>query len=149
MDFVKEHSTHGFDYWSTVIFTDESKFNLYVSDGKVSIWKKPNKRLKPVNLHPTVKHGGGSITIWDCMSAGGVGQLVFIEEIMNRDIYLNILKQNLKPSAEKLGILESFKYQDNDPKHKAHKVPMWLIYNCPKVIETPPQSPDLNVIENL
>ena len=26
---------------------------------------------------------------------------------------------------------------------------MWLLYNCPKVLETPPQSPDLNVIENL
>ena len=26
---------------------------------------------------------------------------------------------------------------------------MWLLYNCPKVINTPPQSPDLNVIEHV
>lgn len=40
-------------------------------------------------------------------------------------------------------------YQDNDPKHKALDVRLWLMYNCPKVLETPPQSPDINVIEHL
>ena len=48
-----------------------------------------------------------------------------------------------------MGIKNSFKlYQDNDPKHKAHLVRCWLLYNCPKVIKTPAQSPDMNPIEN-
>ena len=66
-------------------------------------------------------------------------------------MYLDILKQNLKQSAEKFGLLRSFKfYQDNnDPKHKAQRIKNWLLYNCPKVLETPQQSPDPNVIENL
>lgn len=38
-------------------------------------------------------------------------------------------------------------YQDNDPKHKSHKVRMWLLYNCGKVEDTPGQSLDLNPIE--
>lgn len=59
---------------------------------------------------------------------------------------LNVKKRNLKQSAEKLGILDNFKYyQDNDPKHKAHVVREYLLYNCPKGLETP----DINVIENL
>lgn len=84
------------------------------------------------------------------MAASGVGQLTFIDGIMDQHVYLNLLKECLPASAEKLGVVDQFKYyQDNDPKHKAHKVRMWLLYNCPKVLETPPQSPDLNVIENL
>jgi len=39
--------------------------------------------------------------------------------------------------------------KDNDPKHKAHKVRSWLLYNFSKVLELPLQSPDLNRIANL
>ena len=69
---------------------------------------------------------------------------------MDQNMYLDILKQNLKQRAEKFGLQRSFKfYQDNDPKHKAQRIKIQLVYNCTKVLETPPQSPDLNVIENL
>lgn len=39
--------------------------------------------------------------------------------------------------------------QDNDPKHTAKVVQEWLLYNVPKLLKTPPQSPDLNPIKNL
>lgn len=68
----------------------------------------------------TVKHGGGSVLVWGCMAASGVGKLVFIDGIMDRFVYLNILKNNLHASAAKLGIGMSFAFQqDNDPKHIA------------------------------
>lgn len=88
--------------------------------------------------------------VWGCMAASGVGNLHFIDGIMNKHVYLNILKTNLKESVKKLGIECNFQfYQDNDPKHSALDVKTWLLYNCPKVIKTPAQSPDLNVIEHL
>lgn len=41
-------------------------------------------------------------------------------------------------------------YQDYDPEHKAYEIKTrLLIVNCPKVMETPLQSPDLNPIANL
>lgn len=150
LNFASELECKDFEFWSTVIFADESKFNLFGSDGKVTVWREQNTEMKPANLRPTVKHGGGSVTVWGCMAAGGVGNLVFIDETMDQNVYLGILKGNLNVSAQKLGLRENFKYyQDNDPKHKAWRVRMWLLFNCPKVLETPPQSPDLNVIENL
>lgn len=60
------------------------------------------------------------------------------------------MKENVKQSAEKWGIANNFAfYEDNDPKHKSGVARLWLIHNCPNVVQTPAQSPDLNVIEHL
>ncbi|GBN30377.1 Transposable element Tcb1 transposase [Araneus ventricosus] len=114
------------------------------------VQRKPNSELEMKNLTPSVKHGGGSQMLWGCMSAVDVGNLHFIDGIMDKYMYLDILKQNLKQSAEKMGILPHYKlYQDNDPKHNAHICRLWALYHCPQVIRTPAQSPDLNPIENI
>lgn len=150
LNFAKAHVSMTHDFWKTVIFADESKFNIFGSDGNAYVWRKPNTELKPENLKATVKHGGGSVMVWACMSAAGPGKLVFIESTMDKLVYLQILKTNLLQSAEALGIKTNFRYyQDNDPKHKAAIVQSWLIYNCPHLMNPPAQSPDLNVIENL
>lgn len=150
LKFAREYQSKDLSFWKTVLFADESKFNLFRSDGRSYVWRKPNEELRERNLRPTVKHGGGSIMVWGCMSAAGPGNLCIIEGNMDHKMYLEILKNNLKESARKLGIVDNFYYyQDNDPKHKAQNVKMWLLYNCPHVLETPAQSPDLNPIEHL
>lgn len=148
-NFAETRGHKDFNYWKTVIYADESKFNLFKSDGKVCVWRKPNTELQEKNLRPTVKHSD-SVMVWACMAASGVGNLEFIDGIMGNRMYLGILRRNLKESALKLGLQNNFTYyQDNDPKHKTENVRLWLVYNCPHLIETLPQSPDLNVIENL
>ena len=88
--------------------------------------------------------------VWGCMAAGEVGNLVFIEGTMNKDDYLKILRDNLSPSVEKLGLDQSWVFQkDNDPKHTAKLVKEWLLYCTPKQLDHPPQSSDLNPIEHL
>ncbi len=52
---------------------------------------------------PTVKHGGGSVLMWGCMSAAGVGELHFIDGIMNSQMYCSILKEKMLPSLCALG----------------------------------------------
>lgn len=44
----------------------------------------------------TVKHGGGSVMVWRCMAANDFGNLVFIENTMNKTDFLNILKAILR-----------------------------------------------------
>ena len=39
--------------------------------------------------------------VWGCISYKIVGNLLFIDEIMNQHSYLKILKDNMKHSAEK------------------------------------------------
>lgn len=150
LQFAKDNINASPDFWNRVIFTDESKFNIFGSDGHCTVWRKKNEALKPKNLRPTVKHGGGSVLVWGCMSASGVGILHFIDGIMNHWAYIDILKRNLVPSAEKMGMKDNFIFMhDNDPKHTAHSTRMWVLYNTPKHLKTPPQSPDINPIEHL
>jgi len=112
------------------------------------IWRTANE-FKLKNLKPTMTHGGGSLMVWGCISSKGMGELVFIDGILNKNKYLSILKDNLIKSANNMNIRDNFKfYQDNDPKHKSRIVQEHLLYNCPKILH-PPQSPDLNPIENL
>lgn len=150
LNFAKEYIQKVKSWWNDVIFDDESLYKVFGSNGRKMVWRRPNQELQKINLQPTGKYGGAGVMVWGCVSASGVGELVFIDGIMDKHKYLQLLKDNLRKSAEKLGVLETFKfYQDNDPKHMAYEVRSWLLYNCPKVIQTPPRSPDLNSIENL
>lgn len=147
LEFARTYVTKSQEFWMDVIFADESKFNLFGCDGKVLVYRKPNTELEERNMVPTVKHGGGGVLVWGCMAASGVGNLVFINGLMDHIYYINLLKENLRAGAD-LGQHFQF-YQDNDPKHTAINTRLWLLYNCPKVIKTPAQSPDLNPIEHL
>ncbi|GBM27501.1 Transposable element Tcb2 transposase [Araneus ventricosus] len=103
-----------------------------------------------IQKHPTVKHGGGSVMVWGCMASTRVGNLVFIDDIMNHMVYLDILQNSLIESAKNLGIDGNFIFQhNNDPEHSACNVKMWCIFHCKQQLQTPPQSLDNNVIENL
>jgi DDE superfamily endonuclease len=107
----------------------------------------------------TVKHGGGrSVLLWGSFGSCGVGNLVFIpngknDEKFTASSYSLLLKQNLKDSLESALPLSSVNnwsfQQDNDPKHKAHSTMKFFEEGNIAVLEWPPQSPDLNPIENL
>lgn len=90
------------------------------------------------------------VVLWRAMAANEAGNLVFIDSILDCFCYMNILKENLQPSVLRLGFGSPWIFQhDNDPKHTAAVVKEWLLYNVPKQLNFPPQSPDLNPIEHL
>ncbi len=97
---------------------------------------------------PTVKHGGGSVLMWGCMSAAGVGELHVIDGIMNSQMYCSILKEKMLPSLRALGRRALFQH-DNGPKHTSKVTVGFLKKNRVKVIQWPSMSPDLNPIEHL
>lgn len=133
----------------SIIFSDESKFNLFYSDGKVSVWREPGTGLKSENLIKTVKHGGASVNVWGCFSYHGVGRLEFIDGIMDAPYYVDILSRNLSSSAALLGMQKYTFQQDNDPKHTAKLTQAFFDDQEIEVMDWPPHSPDLNPIEHL
>ena len=63
----------------------------------------------------TVKFGSGSIMIWGCFSAKGVGKISVIDSKMNAQKYKQILQENLMSSVESLELASDYIFQqDND-----------------------------------
>ncbi len=89
------------------------KENLFGSDGVKGVWRQIGEEYKDKCVLPTVKHGGGRVMVWDCMSAAGTGELQFIEGTMNANMYCDILKQRMIPSLQRLGRRAVFLH-DND-----------------------------------
>ncbi len=111
--FAEENQTKNMDYWNHVLWSDETKINLFGSDCVKRVWWQPGEEYKVKCVLPTVKHGGGSVMVWGCMSAAGTGKLQFIEGTMNANMYCEILKQSMIPSLRGLGRREVFQH-DND-----------------------------------
>ncbi|ORD95504.1 TCB1 [Hepatospora eriocheir] len=57
------------DTLDTIIFSDGCKFNLFTSDGIRHVCYLPGERYKFENIVGTVKHDGGSIMFWGCISS--------------------------------------------------------------------------------
>ncbi len=85
------------DYWNHILWSEETKINLFGSDGVKRVWQQPCEEYKYKCALPTVKHVGGSVMVLGCMSAAGTGELQFIEGTMNAIMYCDILKQSMIP----------------------------------------------------
>ncbi len=149
LKFAREHLNDPEEDWENVIWSDETKIELF-GKNSTCVWRRKNAELHPKNTIPTVKHGGGNIMLWGCFSAKGPGRLICVKERMNGAMYREILSENLLPSARALKMKRGWVFQhDNDPKHTSRAMKEWLRKKHFKVLEWPSQSPDLNPIENL
>lgn len=136
-------------FWDSVIWSDESKFELKNSKKRQRVRCRPSDRLRPNCIQSTVKHGGGSLMGWGCFATSGVGKLVKIDTRLTGAGYVDILAENLQNSAEMMGLGQFIFQQDNDPKHTSRLAKQFLEQKGIETLNWPPQSPDLNPIEHL
>lgn len=149
--FAKKYQNWTMDDWEKVIWTDESKINLFGPDGPKYIYRKPNAPSTDRDVIPTMKFGGGKLLFWGCFCVQGVGKLHKILGNMNAEMYIDIIKSSYMDSLTAWGrnVENSVMQQDNDPKHKAKKTLEFFETAKITLLDWPPQSPDLNPIENL
>ena len=110
-----DHQNWTEEDWGKVLWTDESKFELFGQRHRIYIRRTIKEKMIPECLVPTIKHSGGSVMVWGCFSSAGVGDLVKIEGIMKKEQYKTILENNAIPSGLRT-IGRGFVFmQDNDP----------------------------------
>ncbi len=76
LEFARAHADKDEDYWDYILWSDETKINVFGTDGFKTVWRRKGEEYKEKCMVPTVKHGGGSVLMWGCMSAAGVVSLM-------------------------------------------------------------------------
>lgn len=149
--FARKYANWTVDDWKRVIWSDETKINVFGSDGRQYCYRRPGERIQPHHVQPTVKHGGGSLMLWGCFTSAGVGYACRIDGGMDAELYQSILQDDLLGTVEWFALERNEIYfqHDNDPKHTARSTKQWLSDNEIRVLDWPAQSPDLNPIEHL
>ncbi len=71
LEFARAHADKDEDYWDSILWSDETKINVFGTDVFKTVWRRKGEEYKEKCMVPTVKHGGGRVLMWGCMSAAG------------------------------------------------------------------------------
>ena len=142
MEWVKERINDK-EQFDDVIFSDESTIQVERNSRHCYHKKGQPRKLKPKPKHPLKVHVRAGI------SKRGATKIVIFKEKLIATKYTKILEESLLPF-----IKESYPnghrfYQDNDPKHTSNYTKNFFAERAINWWRTPPESPDLNQIENI
>jgi transposase len=135
------------DWTREVIITDESRFGLY--DDSRSMWVQRGVYTERT-FRPTPKHNS-SIMVWGAIGWNYKSKLIIVEGTLNAVRYQEMLKVNKVIQGIKQQFRRRTVYfqQDGAPAHRAKSTMKWLTRLIQVILNWPPNSPDLSVIENV
>ncbi|MBN3281678.1 TCB1 transposase, partial [Polyodon spathula] len=132
--------------WRSVLFPDESQFQLYWADGRQRVWCCVGERFADVNFVNRVSHGGSGVMVWAGISYGQRTQLHFIDGNLNTQRYCDkILRPIVMPFIRCHHLM--FQY-DNAQPHVARICTQFLEAENVPVLHLPAYS-DMSPIEHV
>ncbi len=88
LQFAQAHQNWTIEDWKNFAWSDESRFLLRHSDGRVKIWHKEHESMDPSCLVSMVQAGGG-VMVWGIFSWHTLGPSVTIEHRLIVTAYLS------------------------------------------------------------
>ena len=144
IEMIKKHM----GFWKRVIFSDEKRFAQFDDGGNLKIWRQSDEANLPECTRKTVKHSPNTM-VWGAIWFYGKSDLIFIDENMNADKYIQVLQEGLIPIIKTYSSKNLIFMEDGAPPHRALKTSNWKAANGITTLKWPGQSPDQNPIENL
>ena len=137
--------------WRKIHWSDESRFLLHVTDGRMRVWRHKNTAYTPRNMQPTVPYGGGSVIVWGYISHDCKLDLVTIQGNLNGDQYIRdvlqpvvVLHFDNHPLATRPVYMD-----DNAMPHRSRAVTAYIQCEAVTYVPWPAISPNLNPIEHI
>lgn len=146
LSFAKNFKNIGMAFWERIIFSDESLFESGVGRRTVRA-RNSDEALRKFAIHR--ERQGARVMAWGAISSMGEKVLIFLDENVTGARYRDTLEGHLLPNFPELEGGELIFQHDNAPAHRAHLVADFLENSDVTTLTWPPQSPDINIIENL
>jgi hypothetical protein len=96
MEFVEKHLEWTIEDWKKVVWSYETNINCLGSDGRKYLWKDVRGNLSDRVVEGTVKFDSGNLMLWHSMGWDEVAYETKIDGRMDGDLYMAILKDELK-----------------------------------------------------
>ena len=127
--------------WRRVIFSDESRFQLYRNDGRERVYRR-RVRYRRCCVQTVEPIGGGSVMVWGGICSEGKTDLVVLDGNLNAERYIDqVLRPVVLPFVQQHNNRTLFQH-DNARPHIARIVKEFLQTNNVNVLPWPARSPD-------
>lgn len=136
------------NYHHRFMWSDETMVRAYPQGKKYQIWLRSDPDFPSEAFTPSVQQGGISVMFWGCFSRYARGPLLELKGKQDSGNYLNLIQNVVENELDNSDVPLIF-MQDNCSIHKAKPVMDYFSHKNIELLDWPPQSPDLNPIENV
>ncbi len=130
--------------WKSVVFSDECKLELRPNK-RIYVRRQKGARMQPNCISPTSKYSR-SIMVWGAVRGDGYRLLIRCENNVDSCEYQRILSVAFPVICSSRTLFQ----HDGAPAHRSRSTSDFLRRKAVRLLpDWPPQSPDLNIIENM
>ena len=146
--FVKNMEDWTLEDFKRVVWTDESSFELGKNTRQTKVWRMTDEAYLEDCLQPTFKSSRLSVMVWGAISWGKKSNLVVLEKgrTTSKDFIEQVYEGELGRFMGEVD--EAILMEDGAPVHRSKISNKWKEDHGIEQIVWPPQSPDMNPIEN-
>ena len=162
LEWAKKHCNWTIEDLKKVIWSDECSVWIGVNPRRQWVIRPPGESLNPKYVKKTFKSAHVKVMVWACFTGDRLGPMIMCEEggiganeyedILYNGLFslVDDILQTTESDTIRVEDENTFLFmQDNAPCHKAECILDFLSENGVPVMKWPPQSPDLNPLDNL